>query len=81
MELFVQYLDDLEDLWCAFLLLLERVRRGLQMSLVLATSFALQFLAILLALSHPPLALAVVCLTVVGLLYKSATGGRPGVAA
>ena len=75
MERFAQYLDDLEDVFYAIALVFERIRRALQVSLLLATSFIIQFLGILLALSRPPVALAVVCLTVVGMLYRGATGG------
>jgi hypothetical protein len=75
MERLAQYLDDLEDLYYAAALLMERVRRALQVCLLIAASFLFQFFGVLLALSRPPLALAVVSLTVVGMLYRSATGG------
>jgi hypothetical protein len=77
MERLAQYLDDLEDLFFALGLLLERVRRAMQLGLVLIVSMAVQFLGILLALSRPPLALAFVCLTIVGMLYRAVTGNHP----
>jgi len=76
MERLVQYLDDLEDIYFATGLLMERMRRAIQMVVLLAISFIFQFLGILLALSRPPLAVAVVSLTVVGMLYRSVTGGQ-----
>jgi hypothetical protein len=76
MEVLAQYLDDLEDFFYATALLLERLRRLLQVAVVVVMSFVVQFLGILLALSRPPLALAVVSLTVVTLLYRGATGKR-----
>lgn len=76
MERLVQYLDDLEDLFYATALLMERVRRAIRVGLLLIISFTLQFFGIMLALSQPPLALAVVSLMIVGFLYRSATGGN-----
>ena len=75
MERILQYMDDLEDLYFAFALLAERIRRGLQVTALVITSFLLQFLGVLLALSRPPIALAFVFLAVVGMLYRSVTGG------
>jgi hypothetical protein len=54
---------------------MERIRKAVFLSIFLLFSFTLQFLGILLALSRPPLALAVVSLTVVGMLYRGVTGG------
>ncbi len=76
MERLVQYLDDLEDIYFALGLLMERVRRAIQLCLLLGISFGIQFLGVLLALSRPPLALAVVCLTVVGMLYRGVTASH-----
>ena len=75
MERLAQYLDDLEDLFYAIALKMERIRKAAFVGIVLLFSFTLQFLGILLALSRPPLALAVVSLTVVGMLYRGVTGG------
>jgi len=75
MERLVQYLDDLEDLVYAVALVMERIRKAMFFGILLLISFTLQFLGILLALSRPPLALAVVSLTVVGMLYRGVTGG------
>jgi hypothetical protein len=76
MERLVQYLDDLEDIYFAAGLVMERIRRALRLCLTLSISFGVQILGVLLALSSPPLALAVVSLTVVGMLYRSATQGH-----
>ena len=75
MERLMQYLDDLEDLIYAVALVMERIRKAVFFGVLLLVSFTLQFLGILLALSRPPLALAVVSLTVVGMLYRGVTGG------
>lgn len=76
MERLVQYLDDLEDIYFAAGLVMERFRRAATLCLLLVFSFGIQFLGILLALSKPPLALAVVSLTVVGMLYRGVTLGQ-----
>ena len=75
MERLALYLDDLEDLIYAVALKMERIRKAVFLGVLLLFSFTLQFLGILLALSRPPLALAVVSLTVVGMLYRGVTSG------
>lgn len=77
MERLVQYLDDIEDLYCAALVVMERIRNVMQLCLLLVASFAVPFLGILLALSRPPLALAAVSLAVVAILYRAATHSYP----
>ena len=76
MECLVQYLDDLEDIYFATALLMERLLSAAKLSLLLAISFSVQILGVLLALSRPPLALAVVSLTIVGMLYRSVIVGH-----
>jgi hypothetical protein len=71
MERFVQYLDDLEDLFYAFALKWERIRRALRFALFVATSVSFQLLGIFLALSIPALAVATASLLLVGLLYRN----------
>jgi len=78
MELFVQYLDDLEDLFYAFALKWERIRRTVRFALFIAASVSFQILGIFLALSHPPLAVAMAALLLVGLLYRGAVLYSPG---
>ncbi len=78
MERLAQYLDNLEDMFFALGLVGERIRRALQLVVIVIASFLAQFVGILLALSRPPLALAVISLLVVGMLYRSATNGRFG---
>lgn len=77
MERIVQYLDELEDLICAMLMVGETIRRVLQLLLVVAASLVFQTLGVVLALARPPLALAAVSLMIVGMLYRSvvAPGG------
>jgi len=77
MERLVQYLDDLEDIYFAVALLTERARSAAQLCLLLTVSITVQFFGVLLALSRPPLALALVSLTVVGMLYRGVIGAHP----
>ncbi len=71
MERLLQYLDDLEDLIYAAPLVAEQLRRAIQRILFLFASIVLQIAGVILALSHPPLALAVVALMLVALLYRA----------
>ncbi len=71
MERLLQYLDDLEDLIYAAPLIAEQLRRAIQRILFLLASIVLQIAGVILALSHPPLALAVVTLMLVALLYRA----------
>jgi hypothetical protein len=75
MERLAQYLDDLEDLYFAIGLLMEKIRRASQVIALVLASIVVQVGGIALALTQPPIALSVVCLTIVGMLYRSATGG------
>jgi len=70
-ERLIQYLDELEDLFYAAPLFAEQVRRAIQRILFLLGSVCLQIAGIVLALTHPPLALAVVTLLLVGLLFRA----------
>lgn len=78
MERIVQYLDEFEDLICAVMMAKERLRRAVQILVILAASMLLQTLGVLLALSRPPLALAAVSLMIVGMLYNAVTSRFPG---
>ncbi len=71
MERLLQYLDDLEDLIYAAPLIAEQLRRAVQRILFLLASILLQIGGVILALSHPPLALAVVTLMLVAMLYRA----------
>lgn len=71
MERLLQYLDDLEDLIYAAPLIAEQLRRAIQRIVFLFASIVLQIAGVILALSHPPLALAVVTLMLVALLYRA----------
>ncbi|MGH8223887.1 MAG: hypothetical protein ACREQZ_13035 [Woeseiaceae bacterium] len=73
MECLIQYLDELEDYFYAMALLRERFLRALRTILVLGVAVLCQISGVLLALSRPPLALAVVCLAMVGMLYRAVT--------
>ena len=73
MERMLQWYDDLDDLIWAVGLLGERIRGGLYSLVVTTLLFALQVGGVLLALRHPPLALAIAMLLFVSLLYRSVT--------
>ena len=73
MECLLQYLDDLDDLYSAFGLLWERVRR-----VVLRLAYATLLAAIAagamwLAPLQPPIAMAIATMLFVILLYRSVT--------
>jgi hypothetical protein len=68
MECIVQYLDDLEDLVYAFALKWERIRSKLRFALFIAAAVSLQIFGIFLALSEPPLAMALAAALVLCLL-------------
>jgi hypothetical protein len=74
MERLVQLLDDLDDLVSMLRLLSEPIRSAILKFFTTTFLLAIQVGGILLALSHPPLALAVALLLFVGLLYHSVTG-------
>ena len=67
----MQYLDELEDLIYAGPLIAEQFRCAVQRILFLLGSICLQAGGVILALYHPPLALAVVMLLLVGLLLRA----------
>ena len=75
MECLIQYLDELEDYFYAMALLRERILRALKTAVILVVAALCQISGVLLALSQPPLALAVVCLAMVGMLYRAVTTG------
>jgi hypothetical protein len=58
-ERLIQYLDEIEDLFYVAPLIAEQVRRAIQRILFLLGSISLQIAGIVLALRHPPLALAI----------------------
>ena len=71
MERLIQYLDEIEDLFCVAPLIAEQLRRAIQRILFLLGSISLQIAGIVLALKHPPLALAIATLLLVGLLFRA----------
>jgi multidrug transporter EmrE-like cation transporter len=71
MEVLIQYLDDLEDLIYVVALKAERIREAFQYFLLITISVILQVFAISMALRHPPLALAVASLLLVGMLFHA----------
>ncbi len=73
MERLLQYLDEIDDLVWAVGLLAEKIRSLILSALFLAVSLAVQIGSVMLALSHPPVALAVALLMFVTLLYRSVT--------
>lgn len=77
MELIVQYLDDLEDLFYAFALKWERIRRALRFAIFVTVSITFQIFGVVLALWYPPFAVAVAALLLVGMLFRGAVFYRP----
>ncbi len=77
MECFLQYLDDLDDLYGAFGLVWEKLRRALLKLTSLLMVLAVAAGGISLALAHPPIALATSTMLFVILLYRSVTVPSP----
>ncbi len=73
MERLLQYLDEFDDLVSTFGLLAERIRNTVLTLTFLGFFLLVQLGGILLALRHPPLALAAALLMFVTLLYRSVT--------
>lgn len=73
MECLLQYLDDLDDLYGAFGLIWEKMRRSLLKLISVTMVLAVAAGAIALALAHPPIALATSTMLLVTLLYRSVT--------
>jgi hypothetical protein len=76
MERLVQLLDDLDDLFSMVGLFSERLRRTFLSFLLTSILLTVQVGGVLLALAHPPLALATVIILFVTLLYRSVTSPR-----
>jgi hypothetical protein len=75
-ERLAQLLDDLDDLISMIGLVSERIRKFLLTVIATCATVALQVGGILLALAHPPLALATALLMFVTLLYHIVTSPR-----
>lgn len=78
MERIVQYLDDIEDLLYATALLAERLRRVLRVVAAAVVAFCTLAVGFLLALTQPPLALAMVSLLMVTALYRATVSNTRG---
>ena len=76
MERLLQWLDDLDDLVYMAGLVGERVRRALISFLATCFVVSVQIGGVVLALRHPPLALAMAMLLFVSLLYHSVTSSH-----
>ncbi len=76
MERLIQWLDDLDDLVYMAGLIGERFRRALRSLLMTCFALSIQIGGVLLALRHPPLALAVAMLLFVSLLYHTVTSSH-----
>ena len=77
MERLIQLLDYFEDLFYAFALVQERIRRVIQFTMFVILTIALQASAIALALVSPPLAIGVAALMAVGTLYRCVVSYAP----
>jgi len=76
MERILLYWDNLDDVVGAFALMAERIRKLLLFAACTTCVGVLQIGGILLALSEPPLALAVATILLVTLLYRETTNPR-----
>jgi hypothetical protein len=70
MERLLQYLDDIDDLVGAVGLLFEQLRRLFFTTIALAVGLVSIAAGVLLALAHPPIALATSLLLLVTLVYR-----------
>jgi hypothetical protein len=77
MECLIQYLDEVEDIFYAIALVAERIRQAIKTLLLLAVSTMCPAWAVLLAIAHPPMALATAFLALSGLLYHAVVGSPP----
>ena len=73
MERLIQLLDDIDDLISMLGLVSERIRKTAVSLILTCTGLAIQIAGIMLALKHPPLALATAILLFVTLLYRQVT--------
>ena len=73
MERFLQYFDDLDDLFGMLGLVYERLRRFIYAVFSFLLIAVVAAAGIWLALAHPPIALATSILLFVTLLYRSVT--------
>ena len=73
MECFLQYLDDLDDLFGSLGLVWEKLRRSLLKLVSLLMLAAGAAAGAGLALAHPPIALATSTMLFVILMYRSVT--------
>lgn len=77
MECLIQYLDEIEDVFCALALVAERIRQAIKTLFILAVSAMCPVLGVLLAIAHPPMALATAFLALSGLLYHAVVDCLP----
>jgi len=75
-EKLIQWLDDLDDLIYMVSLAGERFRRAIRSLLMACFVLGIEIGGVLLALRHPPLALATAMLLFVFLLYHSVTSSH-----
>jgi hypothetical protein len=78
MECFLQYLDDLDDLFYAVALIGERIRRILRFLIALSGVALIQGLGLFLAIEYPPIAVASGSLMLVMTLYYGVVHHGPG---
>jgi hypothetical protein len=77
MERLIQWLDNVDDLISMIGLVSERIRKVLFTLIFICVALAFQVGGVLLALSYPPLASAMVILLFATLLYRQVTGPKP----
>jgi hypothetical protein len=72
-ECFLQYLDDLDDLYGMVGLIRERIRRSLKRATLFGVLLLTAVAGFWLAMVHAPIALATSTLLFVTLMYRSVT--------
>ena len=77
MEFLLLYLDDLDDFVGTLALIAERIRRLFEALILTSVTIGLQMFGVMLALTQPPLALAVASLLSVGMLYRAVVNHAP----
>ena len=78
MECLVQWLDEIEDLVYAVALKAERIRMAVQFFLLMFATISLQVTGVVVALMHPPAAIAIASLLSVGMLFRAVVNHTSG---
>ena len=78
MECLIQYLDDLDDLYYAVALVMEKIRLAVRMTVTVALAAIIPVCGVMLALAAPLLGLAAIFMSLSVLLYCATVRGQAG---